>query len=112
MKRYGMMVGLREDKVEEYRQLHASVWDDVLAVIRQCHIQNYSIYLRRLPDGQHYLFSYFEYTGRHFATDMAKMAAAPITQEWWKVCMPCQIPLADREAGEWWAGMEEVFHLD
>ena len=112
MKRYGAVIGLREDKIKEYRRLHANVWDEVLAVIRQCHIQNYSIYLKRLPDGHHYLFSYFEYTGQDFAGDMAKMAAAPITQEWWKLCMPCQSQLADRAPGEWWANMEEVFHLD
>jgi L-rhamnose mutarotase len=26
--------------------------------------------------------------------------------------MPCQAPLTSRAEGEWWAGMEEVFHLD
>jgi len=112
VKRYGAVIGLREERIEHYRRLHASVWDGVLAMIRQCHIHNYSIYLRRLPDGQYYLFSYFEYTGQDFEADLAKMAADPVTQEWWKVCMPCQIPFEDRSNGEWWAGMEEVFHLD
>jgi L-rhamnose mutarotase len=112
MKRYAAVIGLHEGKIEEYRQLHVKVWDDVLATIRQCHIQNYSIYLRRLPDGQHYLFSYFEYTGQDFAADMAKMAADSVTQEWWKVCMPCHSPFEDRAPGEWWAHMEEVFHAD
>jgi len=112
MKRYGAVVGLRKDRVEDYRRLHADVWEEVLAVLRQHHVQNYSIYLRRLPDDQSYLFSYFEYTGQDFAADMAGVAAAPVTQEWWKVCVPCLTPLADRPAGECWAPMEEVFHLD
>jgi L-rhamnose mutarotase len=43
---------------------------------------------------------------------MAKMAADPTTQKWWAECMPCQQPLDDRAPGEWWAGMEEVFHWD
>ena len=43
---------------------------------------------------------------------MAKMAADTTTQQWWKVCMPCQEPLPDRAEGEWWASMDEVFHLD
>ena len=59
MKRYGMVIGLNADQVEEYKRLHAAVWPDVLKMIAQCHIRNYSIYLRRLPDGRHYLFSYF-----------------------------------------------------
>ena len=81
-------------------------------MIQQCHIRNYSIYLRQLDDGSHYLFSYFEYTGDDFEGDMAKMAADPTTQKWWSVCMPCQKPLENRAADEWWAGMEEVFHAD
>src|SRR5512147_2600699 len=112
MKRYGSVIGVRADKLEEYKRLHAAAWPGVLAMIQQCHIQNYSIYLRRLDDGRHYLFSYFEYTGTDFAADMARMAADPVTQRWWSVCKPCQQPLADRRPDEWWADMEEVFHLD
>jgi len=112
MKRYGSVIGLRPEKLEEYRRLHAAVWPDVLQRIRKCHIRNYSIYLRTLDDGRSYLFSYFEYTGRDYAADMGQMAADPTTQRWWAVCMPCQQPLAGRRKDEWWAGMEEVFHLD
>lgn len=112
MKRYGSVVGLRPEKLEEYRRLHAAVWPDVLRMIRECHIQNYSIYLRTLPDGRPYLFSYYEHTGDDYAADMARMAADPATQRWWAVCMPCQEPLPDRADGEWWTGMDEVFHQD
>ena len=112
MKRYGMVLGLQPGKIEEYKKLHAAVWPDVLKMIQQCHIQNYSIYLHKLDDGQHYLFSYFEYTGADFAADMAKMAADPTTQRWWSCCKPCQKPLAHRAPDEWWANMEEVFHTD
>jgi L-rhamnose mutarotase len=112
MKRYGSVIGVRAEKLEEYKRLHAAVWPDVLRMIKQCHIQNYSIYLRQLDDGRHYLFSYFEYTGQNFAADMAKMAADPTTQNWWSVCKPCQQPLANREPEEWWATMDEVFHCD
>ena len=112
MKRYGSVLALRPEKVEQYVKLHAAVWPEVLKMIQQCNIRNYSIYLRKLPDGRPYLFSYFEYTGQDFAADMAKMAADPATQRWWALCQPCQEPLADRAPGEWWAAMEEVFHLD
>jgi L-rhamnose mutarotase len=112
MRRYGSVIGLREEKAEEYRRLHAAVWKDVLAMIHRCNLRNYSIFLRGMPDGKSYLFSYFEYVGDDFAADMARMAADPATQEWWSVCKPCQEPLRDAAAGEWWAGMEEVFHVD
>lgn len=112
MKRYGMVIRLRPDRVEEYKRLHAAVWPDVLRMITACNIRNYSIYLRTLDDGQPTLFSYFEYVGNDFEGDMARMAADPTTQRWWAVCKPCQQPLANRGPGEWWSDMEEVFHCD
>ena len=112
MKRYGMVIGLRAEKIEEYKRLHANAWPGVLQMIKACNIQNYSIYLRQLDDGQFYLFSYLEYVGSDFAADMAKMAADPETQRWWGVCKPCQQPLTSRREGEWWSDMDEVFHLD
>lgn len=112
MKRYGSVIEVRKEKLDEYKRLHAAVWPGVLKMISECNIRNYSIYLRKLPDGRYYLFSYFEYTGDDFAADGAKMAADPTTQKWWDVCIPCQAPLQDRAEGEWWAGMEEVFHHD
>jgi L-rhamnose mutarotase len=112
MKRYGSVIGVRTEKLDEYKKLHAAVWPDVLKMISACNIKNYSIYLRKMPDGQYYLFSYFEYFGKDFAADMAKMAADATTQKWWSVCIPCQKAFDDRATGEWWAGMEEVFHRD
>lgn len=112
MQRIASIVAVKPDRLEEYKRLHADVWPDVLRMIKQCNIENYSIFLRRLPDGQPYLFSYFEYTGVDYAADMAKMAADPTTQKWWSVCKPCHTPLPDRAPGEWWATMQEVFHLD
>ena len=102
MKRYGSVI-----KLEEYKRLHANVWESVKKMIKECHLENYSIYYK---DG--YLFSYYEYTGTDYAADMAKMAADPETQRWWTFCEPCQVPLETRKPGEWWAEMEEVFHLD
>lgn len=112
IRRYGSVIGVRNEKLDEYKALHAAVWTDVLAMIKECNIRNYSIYLRQMPDGNYYLFSYFEYTGNDFEADMARMAADPITQKWWDVCEPCQVPLPDRAEGEWWTSMEEVFHCD
>ena len=40
------------------------------------------------------------------------MEADPLTREWHALNMPLQQPLDDRAPGEWWAEMEELFHLD
>ncbi len=110
--RYGAVIGLRDECEADYRRVHAAVWPAVLAQIKASHLENYSIFLRRMPDGRLYLFSYCEYTGDDFAGDMAKMAADPVTQEWWTLCKPMQAPFPDRADGEWWATAEEVFHCD
>ena len=37
MQRYGSVIGVRAEKPEEYKALHAAVWPEVLAMIKQCH---------------------------------------------------------------------------
>jgi L-rhamnose mutarotase len=107
MKRYGSVIKVRLEKLEEYKKLHASPWPEINSMIKECNIRNYSIYYK---DG--FLFSYFEYVGEDYEADTAKMAADPMTQKWWDLCIPCQLPLESRQDGEWWASMEEVYHLD
>ena len=107
MQRHGAVIRVRPEKLEEYKAYHARVWPEVLDMIRQCNIRNYSIYHK---DGR--LFGYFEYHGNDFAADMARMAADPTTQEWWAIMQPMQQPIETRAPAEWWAEMEEVFHTD
>ena len=107
MKRYGSVIFVNPDKVTYYKQLHANPLPGVLKTIKECNISNYSIYFH-----DNMLFGYYEYHGTDYEEDMSKMAADPITQRWWNECIPCQIPLETRKDGEWWASMEEVFHLD
>lgn len=109
MRRMGMLIGLKPDRVAEYKKLHAAVWPEILDKIRECNIRNYSIFLR---EPENLLFGYWEYIGTDFEADMRSMAADPNTQRWWDICMPCQEPLASRGDDEWWAMMEEVFHSD
>ncbi len=105
--RYGQVIKVKPEKLDEYIALHADPWPGVNKMIGECNIRNYSIYYR---DG--YLFAYFEYTGEDFDADMKKMAADSLTQEWWKLCDPCQEPVESAGEGVWWASLEEVYHLD
>jgi L-rhamnose mutarotase len=107
MQRLGMTIRLRAGSAEAYKRHHSAVWPDVLRMISDCNIRNYSIYCK-----DDVLFSYFEYHGSDLEADMARMAADPRTQEWWAVVKPLQEPLDSRAEGEWWAEMEELFHLD
>lgn len=112
VKRFGMVTGLKNEKVAYYKKLHAAVWPGVLKKIKECGIQNYSIYLQKI-NGKYFLFSYFEYTGTDFDKDMAKMAADTTTQRWWKETNPTQDPLPEAMAQKkTWQNMEEVFHTN
>ena len=105
--RYGWVIKVKPEKLEEYKALHAEPWPDVDNMLKQCNIRNYSIYYH---DG--YLFSYLEYTGIDFENDMEKMAEDSLTQAWWRLTDPCQYPVESAAEGVWWADMEEIYHLD
>ena len=110
--RYAWVTGLKPEKAEYYRQLHANPWPSVNRKIKACHIRNFSIHEREI-DGKLYLFAYLEYSGKDFDADMKKMAADPETQRWWKETDPCQLPLPDAAAkAKIWADTKEVYHLD
>ena len=101
MKRMGMVIGIRPERIAEYKTTHAAVWPEVLAKITDCSMKNYTIFLR---EPENLLFAYFEYHGQDWAVDAAKMAADPKTQEWWAIHMPMQAPLVTRRkaiGGRW-----------
>jgi L-rhamnose mutarotase len=108
MKRMGMVIRIAPEHLDEYKRLHANVWPDVLQRLAASNISNYSIFLR---EPENLLFGYWEYLGEDFEADTAAIAADPVTQEWWKICGPMQRPFDTRDESEWWAPMEEVFHL-
>ena len=107
MKRIGEMIKVKPEGLEAYKYHHAHPRAEVNATIKACHIRNYTIYSR----GE-YLFATYEYDGEDFEADMAKMAADPATQDWWRLVKPLMQPLMDRKPGEFWSAMEEVYHLD
>ena len=104
MKRLGMVIGIKKNKIEEYKKLHSEVWPKVLKNLTDLICRNYSIYIGNL------LFSYMEYHGNDYDRDMNLMAENKAVQEWWALCGPCQVPMRDKKNGEWWSPMEEVFH--
>ena len=109
LERYAQITGIHPDKIAYYKELHAAVWPEILKQIKACNIQNYSIYLKEI-DSKHFLFSYFEYTGIDFETDMKKMAEDETTQRWWKETNPTQMPLPDAAANnKIWSRMGRSF---
>lgn len=107
MKRFGQTICLKPEGADEYVRLHAQTWPGVLAKIKECNISNYSIFKK-----DYLLFAYFEYIGNDSINDMDLMAADPETQRWWDTVKPLMEPIETRSVGEFWADMEEIFHLD
>ena len=109
--RYGMVTGLKAEKMDYYNQLHAEPWPSITSLLTKCNISNYSIFLQKIKE-EYYLFSYFEYTGTDYDTDMKKIAADTAMQRWWKETDPCQLPLEEALAKhQIWTPMKQVFYL-
>ena len=104
-----MVIRLAPDRIDEYKRLHADVWPEVMERLTRSGVRNYSIFLR---EPENLLFGVWEYHGSDFQADMAAIAADPVTQKWWRLTDPCQVPLESRAPGEHWASMREVFHMD
>ncbi|UCG59632.1 MAG: L-rhamnose mutarotase, partial [Phycisphaerales bacterium] len=109
--RHGSIIGMPEENILAYTQMHAAVWPGVLAAIDRANIRNYSIYLGQIKPGEHLLFSYFEYVGDDFEGDMERIADE-VTKTWWTYTDPLQVRLPGTAEGEQWKPMEEVFHTD
>ena len=108
MRRFGQVIGLDPDRLDEYRSYHAEVWPEIAQALRDAGIRNYTIYYR---DGQ--LFGTFEYHGPDEEWDARQraLAEAPRMQEWWEIMGSMQRPDPDRPPGAWWSDLEEVFHF-
>ena len=105
VKRVGMVIQLRPEKLEEYKQLHADSNPGVRDLLVKYHLRNFSIFLQQF-DGKWYEFGYYEYTGKDFDADMARLDAEPRNKEWLKVCDPMQMPLPGAKS---WTKIERVY---
>jgi len=106
------VTGLRPEKANYYRQLHAHPWPSVLKEIKACHIQNFSIHEREI-DGKLYLFAYLEYTGSDFDADSETYGRGPRnTTLVERDRFPAQSPLPEAAAAKKiWADTKEIFYL-
>jgi L-rhamnose mutarotase len=105
-RRIGMVIGIKPEKIEEYKALHADAYAGVRDLLTKYHMRNFSIFLHQLDDGRHYLFGYYEYDGNDFEGDMARIDKEVRNQEWHAVTDAMQIPLRGETL---WATMTQVY---
>lgn len=103
---FGQIGRLKPEKIDEYVKLHAAVWPDVLKMIKECNLENYSIFIKG-----DLVFAYFEYTGTDYAADMDKMAADVTTQKWWGFTRPCFDKFNADSQEAFYEDMQSIFYL-
>jgi len=104
VKRYGFKMKLYPGFREEYRKRHNEIWPELVRLLKETGVGNYSIWL----DGEtNTLFAYQEQKGESSSQDLG---TTEIVQKWWKYMAdimetnpdnsPISIPL------------EEVFYME
>jgi len=106
VKRVGMVIGIKPEKIDQYKRLHAAGNRGVRDLLNKYHMHNFSIFLQQMPDGKWYEFGYYEYRGDDFQGDMARLAKEPRNIKWLKICDPMQVPLPGSDG---WTEMEQVY---
>ena len=74
MKRYGMVIKIKPESLQEYKRLHADSNPGVRDLLNKYHMHSFSIFLLEI-NGEYYEFGYYEYTGDDYEGDMAKLDA-------------------------------------
>ena len=101
--RMGMVIGVRRERVAEYKALHAAPWPEMDAALKEANVHHYSIFLKQ---PENLLFGVWDYRGTDYEGDKA------VTKRWLALTDPGQSPLASAKPGEWWSFMDCVCHLD
>jgi L-rhamnose mutarotase len=104
IRRVGMVIGLREECIGAYRALHDG--PGVRDLLQAYNIRNFNIFLQKLPDGKFYEFAYYEYHGKDYEADFAKLAREQRNIEWLKQTDATQTPLPGYTS---WTVMERIF---
>lgn len=107
MNRIGFLLKVKEDKIEEYKKHHESVWSEMLDALSRTGWHNYSLFMRE--DGL--LFGYFE-TPDSFQEALDGMAKEEINQKWQDFMAPYFESPEGQHADKMMVELEEVFHLD
>ncbi len=58
VQRFGAVIGVKAEKLEYYKKLHANTWPSIVKAVQDAGIGNVTIFLTTMDDGKHYLFHY------------------------------------------------------
>ena len=105
MRRFGQLINVRPDAIEEYERLHAEPWPAVLDQIRRSNIRNYSIF----ADGPA-LFGYLECDDWDAATEA--LARSDANRRWQELMSDYLATPVDPDAPAPLRTMAQVFRMN
>jgi len=104
MIRKAFVLSVNAGSESEYRKRHSPIWDDLVAVLRDHGVHNYSIFLH--PETRQ-LFGYVEIEDEE---RWAAIAATDVCRRWWKHMGDVMPSNPDHSPVS--LDLNEVFHLD
>lgn len=105
MKRFAFKMYLKPGCEQEYERRHAAIWPELVAMIKEAGVGNYSIYWDK---DTNMLFGYQECEGEGNSQDTATVD--PITRKWWDMMADIMEVRPDNSPVT--IPLQEVFHLD
>jgi L-rhamnose mutarotase len=107
MQRVGLLLRVKPEKIEEYKEIHANVWPELLSELKAAGIRNYSLWLG--PDGLE--FGYLECDDWQAACDyLAKSEVHTRWQEFMQNYL--ESPTDDAAGGQPVQLLERTFLLE
>lgn len=103
--RIGFTLKLNPDKIAAYDESHRAVWPEMLALLKQSGISQYSIFRR---DSELFL----TFTCDDFEKTWTAIEKSPVNARWQEAMAPFFAPMAERRPGERFPMWQEVFYLD
>ena len=104
MQRIAFLLRLREGTEAAYEAAHASVWPEMLALLKRSGISEYSIFRR---DQLLFLTMHVE----NFEETWARIEADPVNTRWQQAMAPYFAPLDPLLPGERFPMMREIFFM-
>jgi L-rhamnose mutarotase len=105
MSRVAFRLQLRPECIQAYEEAHRRVWPELLAVLKEAGISEYSIFRRGTE-----LFFYLRVSD--FERAWSQISSTAVDQRWQVEMSPFFAPCEDLRPGERFAMMEEVFYLE
>lgn len=105
MPRYAFKLRIKADAIEEYDREHQRVWPELLAKLKAVGISDYSIFRR----GQDLVLCL---KVADFEKAWDQLDRDPVNIKWQEFMGRLFEPVPDKQPGERFAMLQEVFHLE